>query len=62
SSLPFARRSQPGCRCHFQLVIGKQEIQFPHVCKAIAAGLWVSFPASDRQTTNPVPSPLQGEG
>ncbi|WP_335206766.1 hypothetical protein [Nostoc sp.] len=41
--------------------MGKQEIQFPAVCKAIAAGLWVSFPASDRQTRNPVPCRLQGD-
>ncbi|MEH2010132.1 hypothetical protein, partial [Nostoc sp.] len=34
SSLAFARRSQVGCRCRFQL----------------------------RETRNPVPSPLQGEG
>ncbi|WP_335206765.1 hypothetical protein [Nostoc sp.] len=42
-------------------MIGKQEIQFPAVCKAIAGGLWVWFPASDRETRNPVPSRLQGD-
>ncbi|MEH2452413.1 hypothetical protein [Nostoc sp.] len=41
--------------------MGKEEIQFPAVCKAIAGGLWVSFPASDRQTINPVSSRLQGD-
>ena len=37
---------------------GKEEIQFPPLCKAIAGGLWVWFPASDRETINPVPSPI----
>ncbi|MEH1892086.1 MAG: hypothetical protein V7K92_22425 [Nostoc sp.] len=40
---------------------GKQEIQFPALYKAIAGGLWVWFPASDRETRNPVPSRLQGD-
>ena len=40
---------------------GKQEIQFPLFYKAITGGLWVWFPASDRQTRNPVPSRLQGD-
>ncbi|MEH2297928.1 MAG: hypothetical protein V7K88_02350, partial [Nostoc sp.] len=57
----FARRSQAGCGCRFQLVMGKQEIQFPAVCKAIAGGLWVSFPASDGKTRNSVPYRLQGD-